>query len=1258
MIKAKKTILITTLIIFPLLIMCGFATWIILDRTIFAPKYNPNGNSILYNAFDGQNPQSTDYNGTTQGPTSIDSSISNENCIFSYRLSTSNGFYSSGLPMNAGTYDILIKDKNNVYVDDVVQFTINKIEPISLTAPSLDSTTIYEGDSIGLSGGSATGINGQAITGNFSYTNPLGTASLEYIGTESTSNNEVSVTFHPSGEYAKNYLSKTINIPLSMLPVAYIIGSPHKYYGTIEKALNDAISGNIVTVVPPTKDNYHDTSNKVTPDQITYTIHKNCEIKNGVSFVIPTDSKTLSSVTNSSTLDSFINNMKIDDRSRGSTGSYNLFATQNENKYLRVTIHIDDDKVLANNGNLIISGYLSGGNSGACVMGQTSHSYSRILLGNNSKIIQSNDQSNTYCYGYIQETSQNNSSKVEIKKGNLYIPYIVDDYKGFSFSWAMTEGAIDKERCSPFNQFEMRNIYSNVQIDYDAKVYGIINVWVSYSSVGVDKVFTESLNIVGNTNTFAFQLTDQTYSSIIYKFDKTTEVSKVKIYGGMNLNNFKLALNAGIGGVKVDLSTTNAFFPISYRLDIELFASTNQDVANFDITNQRLKLLPGASLTINDKCILKSNELVVYSAFYDGSIGNGQNSQIGTGKNYPIKKGATLKVIDSGKIESNSLAGTIYGNSSNIICTKDTIIAKEAWSIGSSGKVSPAWTIKDFLEIHEKLNIVSLDYFDNKTKIYVGVNTFTNYNSYLPAFDVLVNDGVNRASINEYQQVLFFDSINDYQFDFVSNIFKAYYSSKAYQKNQIIPYNDTNSIIGVVNSVLSISNNNNGVNEFNVQQVNLTCSTPLVNNQIPLYIDSTISLSAEVIDIDKAYNTQINWSSLDSTIATVDKNGNVTGVTLGKTTIQAECDGVIGVFDVEVIEKIDVEDIQSISITDNKGNSTEKVAGTFSGTNYNAQYSNGTNVTFSININPTNAPYSSIKWEFTASAAGRQYVNDKTQQKETIENVSSVLVHIVSGSGKDDDIARLKCTVIALDGKEFSVTFVIDHKADVTCIAEGTLITMADGSQKKVEDLQIGDMVVVFDHETGQWKHSPILVNVHSNKEKEWTNILNLKFDDDTILRIIQDHGLFDIDLNQYVWITVANYKEYLNHHFVSMSYTEGKVVKKEIKLIDAFITNEYINVYSPASVWHLNLIANNLLSLSSGMVNFFEYDENMTYDKQLMQQDIEKYGLYTYDDFKEYVSIEVFNAFPFKYFKVAVGKGLISFEEILLLINYYNESI
>jgi hypothetical protein len=54
------------------------------------------------------------------------------------------------------------------------------------------------------------------------------------------------------------------------------------------------------------------------------------------------------------------------------------------------------------------------------------------------------------------------------------------------------------------------------------------------------------------------------------------------------------------------------------------------------------------------------------------------------------------------------------------------------------------------------------------------------------------------------------------------------------------------------------------------------------------------------------------------------------------------------------------------------------------------------------------------------------------------------------------------------------------------------------------------------------------------------------------------------------------------------------------------------------------------------------------------MQSDIDKYGLYSYEDFKDYASYEFYSAFPTQYLKVAVGKGLITYDQILHLIERY----
>ena len=75
------------------------------------------------------------------------------------------------------------------------------------------------------------------------------------------------------------------------------------------------------------------------------------------------------------------------------------------------------------------------------------------------------------------------------------------------------------------------------------------------------------------------------------------------------------------------------------------------------------------------------------------------------------------------------------------------------------------------------------------------------------------------------------------------------------------------------------------------------------------------------------------------------------------------------------------------------------------------------------------------------------------------------------------------------------------------------------------------------------------------------------------------------------------------------------------------------------------------------GYGGFFNLRKNiaLAYDKELMAQDIETYGLFTYEDFAPYMSEETFNTiFPIKYLKVSIGKGLVTFEDLEYIIERY----
>ena len=226
-----------------------------------------------------------------------------------------------------------------------------------------------------------------------------------------------------------------------------------------------------------------------------------------------------------------------------------------------------------------------------------------------------------------------------------------------------------------------------------------------------------------------------------------------------------------------------------------------------------------------------------------------------------------------------------------------------------------------------------------------------------------------------------------------------------------------------------------------------------------------------------------------------------------------------------------------------------------------------------------------------------------------------------------------------------------------SCIAAGTLITLWDGSKKKVEDLTNADVLLVFNHETGAYDYAKLLINEHQGQSYDYYSVMNLYFSDGSVLKIIKEHGFFDLDLNRYVYINENNYSNYIGHKFFQTDWNGSEFVGREVTLDNVAIKTEYTAIFSPVTEKHFNIFTENILSVSTeldGLLNIFEYGENMQYDEEKMKADIEKYGLFTYEDWKDYVSKDIYDLIPFKYYKVAIGKGYITMEHMHELIEKY----
>lgn len=226
-----------------------------------------------------------------------------------------------------------------------------------------------------------------------------------------------------------------------------------------------------------------------------------------------------------------------------------------------------------------------------------------------------------------------------------------------------------------------------------------------------------------------------------------------------------------------------------------------------------------------------------------------------------------------------------------------------------------------------------------------------------------------------------------------------------------------------------------------------------------------------------------------------------------------------------------------------------------------------------------------------------------------------------------------------------------------TCIAEGTLITLADGRQVPVESLTGNESLLVWNLYTGTFDTAPILF-IDKDASAAY-KVINLAFSDGTGLKVISEHGLWDYNLNRYVYLD-EDAAQYIGHWFNKQT-TDGNVMtSSRVQLTGVTVAWEETAAYSPVTYGHLCYYVNGMLSMPGGidgLFNIFAVDaDTMQYDAAAMEADIAQYGLFTYEEFAQILNVpqEVYDAFNAQYFKVAIGKGIVTEARLAELATRY----
>lgn len=221
------------------------------------------------------------------------------------------------------------------------------------------------------------------------------------------------------------------------------------------------------------------------------------------------------------------------------------------------------------------------------------------------------------------------------------------------------------------------------------------------------------------------------------------------------------------------------------------------------------------------------------------------------------------------------------------------------------------------------------------------------------------------------------------------------------------------------------------------------------------------------------------------------------------------------------------------------------------------------------------------------------------------------------------------------------------------CVTSDTLVTLADGTQKRIDEVTYSDKLLVWNFYEGKYDVAPIAIIFDHGADNN--TVIELTFSDGTKVKVVNMHQFYDNDLRTLVTINEETVAGYLGHKFAK--HNAGKT--DLVELTSYAVSHEYVEAWGIMTAEHYNIITADMLSADFDLkdvelFNYFKVGEDMKYDADQMKADIEKYGLYSYSDFADYLTYEQFVAFNVQYFKIPVCKGLYTYDGILELIEKY----
>jgi hypothetical protein len=232
-------------------------------------------------------------------------------------------------------------------------------------------------------------------------------------------------------------------------------------------------------------------------------------------------------------------------------------------------------------------------------------------------------------------------------------------------------------KLSAFNEFHFINVHSELIIKREAEMIAWANIYAG------DQQNEADISIVGNTGDHLFELTTSS-SEFHLKYDKTTGVMDIDIYGGANLNYMELSLFMKVSSFEfyLVLSTADVFFPISWAYDISLNPTDEQreagTIAQYNF-NTKVQFMPGSKFEVAEGAKLTSTHAIYIHKNMD-NISVGPHNTVIYGNESDARTytdGNVVRAVMSGVYKFNEETGEWYFDLSSRHCGAEFIVNGE-----------------------------------------------------------------------------------------------------------------------------------------------------------------------------------------------------------------------------------------------------------------------------------------------------------------------------------------------------------------------------------------------------------------------------------------------------------------------------------------------------------------------------------------------------------------------------------------------------